>query len=333
MKAFVTGATGFVGSHLVEELLERGHDVTCLVRSPAKLMKLFPERPPHLVRGDLTDERAMLEATDGVDVVFHLAGATAARSAEEFMRVNALGTQNVVRAAETGAADIRFVHLSSLSAVGPSKIGQPLTEDAPPHPVSAHGASKLAGEDVVRRSKLSSWTILRPPAVYGPRDKEFARAFKLARWGVFPLAGRPQQEVSLIHVRDLVKAILAVLAGGAERRAYFAAHTEILTGSTVARTIHRAVRETAGVRGRRKDPLIVPLPPWISRPALAAMGATARIAGRVSLLSADKANEFLAEAWTCSPAALERDTGWKAEIPLDRGARETAAWYRDNSLL
>lgn len=264
--------------------------------------------------------------------MFHLAGATAARNAAQFMQTNAAGTQKVIGAAEKCAPGARFVHLSSLTAAGPSRTGRPHGEDEPPRPVSAYGASKLAGEDAIRQSQLS-WTIIRPPGVYGPRDKEFARAFKLARWGVFPMLGRPEQELSLIHVRDLVKAITAVLAEGTERRTYFAAHPEILTARAVAQEIHRAVREVVGSPKRSGEPVIVPLPSWISRPTLAAIGAAARVAGRTTLLSSDKANEFLAEAWTCSPAALERDTGWKATISLKSGARQTAVWYRDNNWL
>lgn len=333
MKAFVTGGTGFVGSHLVDALLARGDDVTCLVRTPAKLMRLFPNDPPHLVQGDLNNEQAILTGLEGADIVYHVAGATAARDRNEFFAINAEGTRLVADAATHAAPDARFIYVSSLAAAGPSSPGRPLTENARPRPVSAYGASKLAGEDAVRRTSLR-WTVVRPPAVYGPRDTQFARMFKLARWGVIPLVGGTGQELSLIYVADLVSAIVALAAREMEQRTYFACHREVLTGEQVARTVHSAVQKAlAPAKRSQRAPFVVHLPRWLSRAGFRAMGTAAGIAGRATILSADKVNELLAEAWTCSPQELERDAGWIARIPLSLGAFETAVWYREHHWL
>ncbi len=328
MKIFVTGGTGFVGSHLVDLLLERGDEVVCLVRDVRKVEQAFPpERRPRYVGGNLDDDTALRAGCEEADVIMHVAGVIAARSRDEFFNVNTGGTERLLAAAARVNKKLqRFVYLSSLAAVGPSPRGTPLTEETPPKPVSAYGESKLAGEEAVRGSSLP-WTIVRPPTVYGPRDREILRVFKLARYGVIPMVGSPHQEISVIHVRDLAHACVAAVAPSTEGLTYFASHSETLTTREFAEGIHAAVR---GVRGRNAErrPLLVPVPPLIARALLSVSGGLARAVGRATVLSGDKVDEFLAEAWTCSSAAIERDTGWRANIALPAGLRETASWYQ-----
>jgi nucleoside-diphosphate-sugar epimerase len=334
VKSFVTGATGFVGSHLVEALLARGDHVTCLVRSQAKADRLFPTDRPEFVSGDLSDRAALRRACADADLVFHLAGLTAARYRAEFLAVNEGGTRAVIDAVREAAPGIRrFLYVSSLAAAGPTARGRPLTEEDLPRPVSAYGASKLAGEAAAKTSGLP-WTVVRPPAVYGPRDVELLRVFKLARLGVRVVLGDGNQELSFIHVTDLVSALLRVTVEGADGATYFACHPETVTSREFVGEVHRAVRHSAGKQQPASgQPLTVAVPAWIARPVLATSGALAKIVGRRTLLSADKANELLAEAWTCSPAAIERDTGWSATIPLATGLEDTATWYRQHGWL
>jgi nucleoside-diphosphate-sugar epimerase len=194
--------------------------------------------------------------------------------------------------------------------------------------VSDYGASKLAGEESVRDSGLP-WTIVRPSSVYGPRDTAFLTVFKGARLGVVPTFGDSAKELSFVYVDDLIRALVGVVSTTASReQTYFVCHPEILTMKDVARSFYRAVK------GRSHgDPLVVCLPGGLARLALGFTGAVARFAGRATLLSTDKAKELLAEAWTCRPGAVERDTGWRAEVPLAEGSLRTAAWYREQGLL
>jgi nucleoside-diphosphate-sugar epimerase len=334
VRVFVTGGTGFVGSHLVDALIGRGDEVVCLVRDVRKIERVFPpERRPRFVGGSLNDDTALRAGCENVDAIIHVAGLIAARSRAEFFSVNAEGTQHLLTVATRSAPNLhRFVYLSSLAAVGPSPPGAPLTEDVIPHPVSAYGESKLAGEEAVKSGSLP-WTIVRPPTVYGPRDREILRVFKLARRGVIPLVGSPDQQLSVIHVRDLASACIAALAPAAKDLTYFACHPEVVTTRQFAEAIHTAVRMAGQGRAGRERPMLIPIPSPLARVILAASGGLARAVGRATVLSGDKVAEFLADAWTCSPAALERDSGWRAEVPLSQGLQETACWYATSGWL
>jgi len=329
VKIFVTGATGFVGSHLTETLVRRGDEVVCLARNPTKFARVFPTQQPRMVQGTLHDDAALREGCESVDIVFHSAALTAARSRDEFFSTNAAATRRLTEIAAERAPNLQhFVYVSSQAAAGPSKRGHPKSEADPADPVSDYGASKLAGEESVRHSGLP-WTIVRPCSVYGPGDTAFLTVFKSARFGVVPTFGDSAKELSFVYIDDLIRALVDVASTTASReRTYFVCHPEIVTMNDVARSFYRAVKDRS-----HGDPLVVCLPGGIARLALGLTGAVARFAGRTTLLSTDKANELLAEAWTCKPGAVERDTGWTAEVPLAQGAVRTAAWYKEHGLL
>jgi nucleoside-diphosphate-sugar epimerase len=324
VKVFVTGATGFVGSHLTEALVARGDTVLALARRPDTHDALTAAGATP-VPGSLENERALLAALDGVEIVYHVAGLTSARTEAEFFAVNEAGTRRLLDAVRRAAPDLRrIVHVSSQTALGPSPRGTALAEEAECHPVTPYGRSKLAGELAVRGAGLP-WVVVRPPGVYGPRDREFLRLFRLVRRGIAPVFGSGAQTLSLLYVEDLVRAI--VLAGthpAAQGQVFHIAHPEVVTAREVAKT-------AGAVLGR--NPMVLPVPPFAAWPIVWAIGRAARAAGRPTVVDTDKLAEFLAPSWVMSVEKARRILGFAAEVPLAEGFARTAAWYRRDGWL
>jgi nucleoside-diphosphate-sugar epimerase len=319
----VTGASGFVGGHLVNRLLADGARVRCLVRTSSRLRGVDPGMV-EVVRVDFHDEQSLATAVEGCPTIFHVAGATRAGNEEAYRRANEDITRHLVRACRsTEAASERFVLVSSLAAAGPSARDRPLTEDDPPAPVSPYGRSKLAGEIALREeaAALVPWTVVRPAAVYGPADTAFPRLLRMARIGLVARVSGPPQPVSVIHVRDLVEAlVLAAREEGAARRVYFAAHPRTTDFDEIARV---AAREFGHERVR-----------WFTVPRSLAgtvgrlTGIASALAGRPNPLPPDRLRDLLAPAWCCSPARIEAEVGWTARIGLEAGLADTLSWYR-----
>lgn len=324
MRALVTGATGFVGGHLLDRLLARGDTVTALVRTPAKAIG-WAERGVRLVSGDLADVGALTEAADGAEVIFHVAALTGAVDEAEFLAANRDGTRRVVTAARAAGGDPRLVLISSMAAGGPAVRDRPRSDAGDDQPVTMYGRSKLASEQIIREQSLP-WTILRPPTIYGPRDRDNLLAiFRAARFGLAPVFGDGSQQLSLVHVDDLVDAIIragespAVLGG-----TYYTNHPEIITSAELVRAIGRTMGRS--IR-------LIPLPEWLARTALTATGAWAAIFRQRTILRADKANEFYQAAWTGDPAPFMAATGWAPRFDAAAGLSDTAAWYRTHGWL
>lgn len=326
MRVFVTGGTGFVGSHLIDVLLERGHQVTALVRSPSRAAGLA-ERGVTLVRGDLHDTAALAEGVREADVVQHVAALTGAIDEAEFTRANRDGTANLVRAAEATGRQPRFVLTSSMAAGGPARRGVPRTGAEPDQPVTMYGRSKLASEVVVRESRLP-WTILRPPAVYGPRDVDnMLTAFKAVRGGMAPVFGDGTMELSLVHVRDLAEVL--ELAGEAPAevvvgRVFYANHPEVVTSAEYLRRIGATIG---------KQPYLLHLGRLPVQLALSVTGGLAALLKRRTILRPDKVHEFFQDAWTGDPTSLMAATGWRPRFDTVAGLAETYAWYREQGWL
>jgi dihydroflavonol-4-reductase len=317
MKALVTGATGFVGSHLVEALLRSRVEVTALARSPDKASALMASGA-RVITTDLHNPEGLTRAAEAQDVIFHVAGVVAARNETEFLRANREGTRNILAAAEAGGRP-RFVLVSSLAAGGPAPRGLPLDGSEPARPVTAYGRSKLAAEEVVRGGSLP-WTIVRPPIVYGPRDREVFKLFRIARLGLAPVFGDGSQELSAVHAADLAGALMAV--SGTERttgRTYNACHPEVFTSAQFGRAIGESM-------GRSVETMRIPAP--LGRMLLYLTETVASVSGQTTILTTDKANEFFQPAWTGDPRPLTRDAGWRATYDLRSGLAETYQWYR-----
>jgi nucleoside-diphosphate-sugar epimerase len=317
--ALITGASGFVGGHLAERLVQAGWRVRALVRACSDTTRLSA-LGAELARGSLDDADSLAAAADGADTVFHLAARTTAPSEAEFRRANAEGTRNLAQALlRTAARPRRLVYLSSYAACGPAAGEQPRRMSDPPAPLTAYGRTKLEGEHAAAEVEAAGieLVVLRAPAVYGPGDRAFLPVYRMARMALAPVPTGPLRRVHLIYVHDLVTA----LANAAE-----VAPGTYAVAEPVAHPYPRLVDEIGrAVRG--KDPFHLPVPAGVLRAA----GAVAERLGGGGVFSREKADEMLAEAWVCdlsgSEALLPRAT------PLAQGAAETARWYRTQGWL
>ncbi len=315
-KALVTGATGFVGSHLVELLAEAGVGVRALVRRTSNT-RLLDQLGADCIEGDLEDALALARAAQGVDVVFHLAALTRARSREEFFRVNARAVEAVARAA--AGAGARLVYLSSLAAVGPAQDGRAVRETDPPRPITDYGRSKLDGEAACTTAVAGDVVILRAPAVYGPRDRDIYRFFAMAARGLIAMPTGPQRRIQMLYVRDLAEALITAGRTRSARLLYHVAEARSYTWREVAELVGEAV-------GKRVH--VVPVPAVLVSVAAGMSELGARAVGRTTIFTRDKARELLAPGWLCETTAAERDLGFAARTPLATGLKATAEWYR-----
>ena len=322
MRVLVTGGTGFIGSHLVEALLAQGHEVRCLVRDTRRLGWISGLPSVTIAQGGMDEPRSLLESLRGVDQVYHVAGLTRVRAAREFFRVNAEGTRNLVHAClEAPRGPRRLVHLSSLAAVGPMPMATACAEDVSPRPVSPYGWSKLQGEAAVlgARDRLHV-TVLRPPVVYGPRDRG---VLEVARWvarGLLPMPAGPSRTLSLCYVQDLVTALLAAGEAKVPSGEIFHVAGE---GAFTWEQVGEALGEALGVR---PTPLRIPVPILLALATGA--DAWAWFAGRPGYFSRGKVREA-AGHWLCDTGKARRQLGVVPNVGLRKGAALTVKWYRE----
>lgn len=321
MKILLTGASGFVGSHILDSLRGRGLPTALLLRPTSDRRFIAPHLPEVEVRpGCISDPESLRRAMAGITHVIHCAGATRAVRTAGFYDVNQAGTRNVVAAVNELPGQMRrLVHISSLAAAGPAPREKPAREEDAPHPVSEYGKSKLAGEEEVRQRCRAEHVILRPPAVYGPRDAEFLRLFRAVKGHMLPRMSRAQA-LSLVFVRDLAEAVAACLSHpAAAGRTYFVAGREVVTADGMGREIADQMQVWT---------VPLPLPAWALWPVCLAREAWSRLTGRPSVLSLQKFAELRAPGWVCDGARLERETGHACATTLKQGIAETLQWYR-----
>jgi len=323
-KALVTGANGFIGSHLAEELVRRGWEVTCLVRRPRGL-GWIETLQVRLVRGDCREKPTLGPAVEGADYVFHLAGVIDALEWEEYYQANVVGTRNLLEAcAERNPGLKKFIHVSSISAAGPSEKGGVLTEDDPNRPVSAYGRSKLAAEEAVREfEQRLPFVIIRPPNVIGPRQNELREAIRLVKKRIKPVVGTGEPRTSLCYVRDVVEAlILAAERPEADGRTYFLAYPRPYAWSEITDAIE-------GALGIRRILLKVPYrAQWL---VAAASEAVARLTRRKPTLTRSNVLSARKYYWIYDGSRIKRELGFEPRTGLKEAIRETIDWYRAHS--
>ena len=327
MKVLLTGANGFVGSHILDKLCARGLATAALLR-PASNQRFIEAHLPRLeVRvGSLSDPQSLDAALRDVTHVIHCAGCTKALRNSEFYEVNQAGTRNVVEAVNRQQGRIqRLVHLSSLAAGGPASPDQPAREDDLPHPVSEYGRSKLAGERELHDACKTEYVILRPPAVYGPRDEAFLPLFKAVQAHILPRFGGGRQTLSLVFAEDLAEAVATCLTHpAAAGKTFYVASGEVTTA-------HAMAREIAGQMKIRT--LLLSLPTVALWPLCCLQETLSWLTRRPNVLSRQKYAELRAPGWVCDPTRLRQEAGFVGGTTLKNGIAKTLAWYRQERWL
>lgn len=321
MKVVVTGGAGFIGSHVIELLVAKSHEVICVERQNARL-DWIRDLPVRIQQCGIHDETRLRRVLQGADAVFHLAGLTEARSPSDFYSVNTEGTACVLRAAAAQpSATPRFILFSSLAALGPCRNGELLSPDTVPFPLSHYGHSKLLAETVVHAwADRVPATILRLPSVYGPRERAVLKLFRMVRHGIALTTGDWDREFSLIYVRDLASALLAcALSDRAAGRTYCLAHPERVSWRSFAKCVGQSL-------GRR--PRLVSIPPSAAKVVAVAAEAAAYVRGRAAILNRDRVREITQHRWVCDPSRSIAEFGFSPAYAIDRGINETADWYR-----
>ncbi|MDP9002177.1 MAG: NAD-dependent epimerase/dehydratase family protein [Myxococcota bacterium] len=325
MKVLVTGSSGFLGGHVAELLSKRGDHVRALVRKTSNRKHLESLPNVELFEGTVEQVERVKDAMDGVDAVVHTAGLIKARSTDEFFAVNVGGTSNLIEAAR-GRRLKRFVFVSSLEACGPSSDGMPVGSDQE-DPVTAYGRSKLAAEKVVLSAKDDiPVIILRPGAIYGPRDAEILQAFKSIKRGLLPLIAGGEAKGVWIYATDCAAAcIRAIDADLSSGKTYF---VDDGCGPMAQSQMLADAEHAIGKRAVWRTSLPVPFLMTVAR----GVEAYGRMANRPVMLTREKATMLL-QHWVCSSEETRRDLGWEPRVPWREGVALAVQWYRENGWL
>ena len=324
----MTGATGFVGSHVVDVLLERGYDVSYIARSTSK-MRWLEGKPAKRVEGSLFDVQSLRTAVSDTDVVIHVAGQTAGKNEADFLRGNLGATQNLIDAIRAYKPDLkRFLHTSSLAVGGPSpSIEHAVTENLPWNPITAYGRTKAAAEKaVIEIMSEVPCTIVRPPTVYGQRDEATLTFFQIINKGLAPLIGLTDKTISFVHVRDVARGIVdAAFHEATIGQTYYISSDEYYDWPQISTL-------TAAILGRRKLRTLR-IPHSLVLGIAGAVGFFGKLASKPPVLDYEKGIDIIQDNWICSCEKARRDFGYRQEISLTQGLTETISWYREQGWL
>ncbi|MGD8777678.1 MAG: NAD-dependent epimerase/dehydratase family protein [Ignavibacteria bacterium] len=318
----VTGATGFVGSHLVDLLLEKGNRVKCITRKTSSL-RWLKDKPVEIYDCGLFDREALKEVIKDADYLFHVAGVVKAKDKEGYYKGNVETTGNLLDVVkEVNPGIKKVVIVSSLTACGPSKIGRPNNEETIPNPITNYGRSKLEQEKLTKKYMNDlPITIVRPPAVYGERDTEIYLYFKTYQQGLMAMIGFNDKEISLIHVKDLVNGIyLAGISDNSAGKLYLITPEEIYTWPQIGDAIEKHIGKKA---------LRIKIPHFL----IYTVGAVAEFfswfSSKAATFNYEKARDFVQEAQTCDASKAVKELGYRQQTSLDEGIKRTIDWYRE----
>jgi len=338
-KILITGASGFIGSFIVEEALRQGLETWAAVRKSSSKAFLQDERI-HFIELNLSSEEALKEQLQGhaFDYVVHAAGVTKCLHKEDFRRINTEGTMNLVRAImELKMPLKRFVYISSLSIMGAIREQQPYTEiqeNDTAQPNTAYGKSKLEAEEWLsrlnkelgaRNEELLPYVILRPTGVYGPRERDYFMMFKSIKAHTDFAVGYQQQDITFVYVTDVVQAVFLALEKGKTGRRYFLSDGAVYQSSTFSNLIRKELGNPWWIR--------ITAPIWLLRIITFCGEYFGRMTGKVTALNNDKYNIMRQRNWRCDITPAKEELGYEPKVQLEEGVKRSVKWYQENGWL
>ncbi|WP_302748984.1 NAD(P)-dependent oxidoreductase [uncultured Prevotella sp.] len=327
-KILITGATGFIGSFIVEEALRRGMEVWAAVRATSS-RKYLPQEGINFIELDFNDEHKLKEQLrqHSFDYVVHAAGVTKCLNKADFFKTNSKGTRHLVNAILDLAMPVkRFVFISSLSILGPIREEEPhtdITDSDTPCPNTAYGKSKLEAEDYLRSvADRLPFIILRPTGVYGPREKDYFMMAESIKKHVDFAVGYKRQDITFIFVSDVVQAVFLALTNGKTGSSYILSDGEVYS----SRTFSDLIQKELGV----KHVLRIVAPLWFLKTVSTVAEAMAHLTGKISALNRDKYNIMKQRNWQCDISPARKELGFEPKCQLPEGVRISMKWYKDN---
>ena len=331
MKILITGASGFIGSFIVEEALKQGFETWAAVRKSSSKEYLQDERI-HFIELNLSSKAQLIEQLrpHQFDYVVHAAGVTKCLNKADFRRINTEGTKNLVDALLHLQMPLkRFVFLSSLSVFGAIKEQLPydeIREDDTPKPNTEYGRSKLEAEKYIDSigSRLP-YTILRPTGVYGPREKDYFMMAKSIKQHIDFAVGYQRQDITFVYVTDVVQAVFLALEKGETGRKYFLSDGQVYQSTTFSDLIHEELGRPWWLR--------ITAPVWVLRVVTFFGEYIGHMTGKVTALNNDKYNILRQRNWRCDIEPARRELGFEPKIQLKEGVKTTIRWYKDHKWL
>lgn len=331
MNILVTGASGFIGSFIVEEALNRGMETWAAVRGTSSRKYLSDDRI-RFIELDFSSKERLVEQLRGhsFDYVIHAAGVTKCLHEADFRRVNTDGTRHLVEAlTELRMPVRRFVYMSSLSVFGAVSERQPyreISEEDVPKPNTAYGRSKLEAERFLQSiGNDFHYVILRPTGVYGPREKDYFLMARSIRNHVDFAVGFRRQDITFVYVKDVVQAVFLALDHGMDGRSYFLSDGHVYQSTTFSDLIHNELGRPWWIRVR--------VPQWVLRVVTFFGERVGHLTGRMTALNHDKYNILKQRNWRCNIEPAVDELGYHPQYDLKRGVSETIAWYKENGWL
>jgi dihydroflavonol-4-reductase len=325
MKVFVTGAAGFIGSHLTEKLLQKGYKITCLVRKSTNI-RWINDLQVQIIYGDLLDSELLRTQIKDADYVYHVAGVIASKKKEGYFLGNHISTRNLLEAARHNQNLKRFVLVGSQTAVGPSINGVPVEEETPYRPITTYGRSKMEAEkEVLKHKDKLPFTIVRLPAIYGPRDTATYDFFKSVNVGIIPMVGFKKKYVNILHVRDATEGI--ILAGenpNSLNKIYHIGSEKSYTWDEISAVTMKVLHRKA---------VKIRLPEFLVMLMAGINGCVTSFYKKPAVLNWEKGKDMIADAWTCNITKAKKELGYTQKIGLEEGVKETIEWYKKEGWL